>query len=565
MNATHQRARHRQHLETLCAATIRALCGDPRLRYRGHRLYNADTPVMGHAPHLHVTDEDDLAAYRGATDGLALRLLYSDAATHKRRAPSNAVARVMFDWLEQLRVESLAPRHLPGLNDNVNERFAAWSRAFVHGRHLEGEIGETIYTLAQVCRSRLTGLPVPADSADLIEARRGAIVSRLGHALAGLRRTRHDQEAFSEQALVIANFLVDQVAVAKEASTDEQADDDNTPLAILLDFDNDTTEQPGVAHIGESTTWADSAERYRVFTTAYDNEQPVTRLVRPQQLARFRAELDQTLDKLHINQRRLARYFRTRLSVADNSAWRFGEEEGYIDGRRLAQLVAAPTERRVFAARTAQPRPDTAVGLLLDCSGSMKAHGEFLALVIDRLAGALAMAEIPCEILGFTTGAWCGGRARRDWLRAGQPAFPGRLNEVHHLIFKPAQTPWRRARRDLGALLKHDIYREGIDGEAVSWACSRLSTIVTSRRILIVISDGSPMDSATQMANDPHYLDSHLRRVVSEQTRHGAVEIRALGVGLDLSPYYDDSLIVDPEAHIDNNLLGEIAVFIAGP
>src|SRR5699024_2225461 len=144
-------------------------------------------------------------------------------------------------------------------------------------------------------------------------------------------------------------------------------------------------------------------------------------------------------------------------------------------------------------------------------------------------------------------------------------AFPGRLNEVRHLVFKQLHTPWRRARHNLGALLKQDMYREGIDGEAVAWACSRLSATATSRRILIVISDGSPMDRATQLANNPHYLASHLRHVVSEQARQGAVEIRALGVGLDLSPFYDDSLIVDPQAAVDNNLLDEIAVFIAGP
>src|SRR5699024_211331 len=148
---------------------------------------------------------------------------------------------------------------------------------------------------------------------------------------------------------------------------------------------------------------------------------------------------------------------------------------GRIDGRRLAQIVAAPGERRVFTIEATEPRANAVVGLLLDCSGSMKAHGEFLALVVDRLANALSMAGIPFEILGFTTAAWSGGRARRDWLRAGRPARPGRLNEVRHLVFKTALQPWRRSRHGIGALLKHDFYREGIDGEAVEWACTRLS------------------------------------------------------------------------------------------
>src|SRR5699024_691480 len=259
------------------------------------------------------------------------------------------------------------------------------------------------------------------------------------------------------------------------------------PLSILLDFDSDAEERPAAAHSGESAILVDSKQRYRAFTTTYDEERPATELVRAQQLTQFRSQLDATLSKLHINQRRLARYFRAQLTVARNSTWRFGEEEGYIDGRRLAQVVAAPSERRIFATEAAEPHADTVVSLLLDCSGSMKAHGEFLALVIDRLANALAMAAIPCEILGFTTGAWSGGRAQRDWLRAGKPAYPGRLNEVRHIVFKSAHRPWRRARHAIAALLKNDLYREGIDGEAVAWACHRLASRVESRRILMVV------------------------------------------------------------------------------
>lgn len=566
MSTIQQRTRRQQHLEALCAATIRALCRDPRLRYRSHRLCIADTPVANHAPHLRVTRDDSLTAYRGAADGMALWLLYSDSVEHRQRAPDDAVAKLMFDWLEQLRVESLVPEHLPGLRNNIDKRFTAWSRAFVEGRYLEGEIGEIVYTVAQVCRYRLTGRPILEETEGLIETRRGMIVSEIGHALAGLRRERHNQKAFAEHALAIAAFLARQVAAVQyNAPEPANDDDDNVPLAMFLDFDSDANEKPIAAHAGESTAAVDTHQRYHAFTTAYDIEQPAAGLVRAEQLAQFRAQLDATLTKLHVNQRRLARFFQAHLSVAENSAWQFGKEEGYIDGRRLAQIVAAPTERRVFAIKSPEPRADTVVGLLLDCSGSMKAHAEFLALIVDRLAGTLAMAGIPCEITGFTTGAWSGGRARQDWIRAGKPDHPGRLNEVQHLIFKQAQTPWRRARRNVAALLKNDIYREGIDGEAVEWACNRLSARVESRRILTVISDGSPMDSATDLANTPHYLDSHLRHVVTEHTRQGNTEIRALGVGLDLSLFYDDSLIIDPQAQIDNGLLGEIAALIVAP
>lgn len=565
MSDVQQRTRRRQHLEALCATTLRALCGEPRLQYRGRRLCIGDTPLAMRAPHLQVTDNDDLTAYRGAADGMALRLLYSKTAEHARRAPESAVARLMFDWLEQLRVESLAPEHLPGLSHNVADRFKAWSRAFVRERYVEGEIGELIYTIAQICRARLTGQPVLEETEDLIEARRGKIVSEIGHALAGLRRERHDQAAFAPHALAIAAYVADQVALAQDESPESDNDqDDRAAFSVLLDFNDDTGESFAAASSGESTVLAEAHQRYHVFTTAYDAEQSVAELVRAEQLAAFRTRLDDALGEVHVNQHRLARYFRARLSIAEPSAWRFGEEAGYIDGRRLAQIVAAPTERRVFTIEQPEPRSNTVVGLLLDCSGSMKAHSEFLALVVDRLMGALAMAGVLSEILGFTTGAWSGGRARQDWMRAGRPAHPGRLNEARHLIFKPARRPWRRARRDIGALLKNELYREGIDGEAVAWACARLAARAEARRILVVISDGSPMDSATQLVNDRYYLDNHLKQVVAQQAREGEIEIRGLGVGLDLSAFYHDSLIVDPQAPIDNRLLGEIAVLIAG-
>lgn len=567
MSDQQQRIRRRQHMETLCAATLRALSGEPRLQYRGRRLCIGDTPLAVGAPHLRVADDDDLAAYRGAADGLALRVLYSDTALHARLAPDAEVARLMFDWLEQFRVESLAPGHLPGLRHNLVDRFRAWSLAFVNARHTEGEIGELIYTVAQISWARLGGRAVLAETEDLIETRRGEIVSEIGHALAGLRRERRDQAAFAVHALAIANFVADHIHAVRNEMLEADDDDDRNRAAfsMLLDFDDDTGMSYAAALSGESAVLSQARQRYQVFTTAYDTEQPVTRYVRAEQLEMFRVQLDSALSELQVNQHRLARYFRTHLSVAERSGWRFGEEAGYIDGRRLSQIVTVPAERRVFRIEQDEPRSDTVVGLLIDCSGSMKAHSEYLALVIDRLVGALSMAGISSEIMGFTTGAWSGGRARQDWMKAGRPAYPGRLNERRHLLFKSSRLPWRRARHHIAALLKNDLYREGVDGEAVDWACTRLTAQAEARRILVVISDGCPMDSATQLANDRYYLDNHLKQVVARRTYESEIEIRGLGVGLDLSPFYPDSLIVDPQAPIDNRLLGEIAMLIAEP
>lgn len=563
MSNLQQRIRRRQHMEALCAATLRALSHEPRLQYRGRRLCLGDTPLAMTAPHLQVADHDDFAAYRGAADGMALRLLYSDAALHASLAPTDSVERLMFDWLEQFRAESLAPDHLPGLTSNLVARFSAWSRAFVHGHHADGEIGELVHTVAQISWARLTGRPVLKEFEGLIETRRGEIAPEIGTALAGLRRERHDQARFAAHALAIAAFVADRVTQAQSQSADADEGTDRAIFTTLLEVADEASNKTFAAALsGKSTTLAEARHRYRVFTPVYDSEQPVSRFVRAEQLDAFRAHLDAELDELTVNRHRLARYFRARLSVAERSGWSFGEESGYIDGRRLAQIVTTPADHRVFKTEQAEPRSDAVVGFLLDCSGSMKTHSEFLALIVDRLVDALSMAGVTSEILGFTTGAWSGGRAKRDWSAAGRPALPGRLNESRHLIFKPARRPWRRARRDLGALLKADLYRESIDGEALDWACARLMARPEGRRILVVISDGCPMDSATQLANDRYYLDNHLQQVVARRGRDDAIGIRGLGVGLDLSAFYPRSLIVDPQAPIDNRLLSEIAALI---
>ncbi|HET8791317.1 MAG TPA: cobalamin biosynthesis protein CobT, partial [Modicisalibacter sp.] len=303
---------------------------------------------------------------------------------------------------------------------------------------------------------------------------------------------------------------------------------------------------------------------YRIFTTAYDSEVDASSQVRSALLKEYRERLDVRIAALGINIRRLARLFAAHLSMPQRDGWQFGEEEGHIDGRRLAQLVTSPAERRLFRLEQYKPQANCLVSFLIDCSGSMKMHSESLTLMIDICTRALEMAGVTTEILGFTTSAWSGGRAQQEWMRQGRPRHPGRLNEVRHLIFKDAERPWRRARHNIGALLKQDLYREGVDGEAVDWACARMLGRDEERRILIVLSDGCPMDSATNLANDTFYLDNHLKEVVARHERQGNVDILGIGVGLDLSPFYRHSMTVDLSKALDNALFFEIVQLIGG-
>lgn len=566
-----QQARRQQRVEELCAATLRALTGRPALHYRGRRLYAGERSVPVHAPHLRVdAGVDAFADCRAAADGIALRLMHSDPALHARVVPADPVERLVFELLEQLRVETLAPATMPGMAHNLHERFVSWSRAFYRSGLTESSVGILLYTVAQMCWSRLTTRPVLEDTEDYIESTRMGLVSAMGRSLAGIRRHRHDQAAFAPHALAIARIVGERVRAEQAAAEDgDQAGQDEPAkrdFALLLDFDDAGDGDNGIAAAttGTSKVLADAALAYRVYTTRFDTEVAAGKLVRRALLREYRERLDRCVAEQGVNLPRLARQLAAVLTRPTRDGWRFGEEEGHIDGRRLAQVISSPAERRVFRQERHLPQSDCIVGLLLDCSGSMKAHIEPVAVMIDALLRALDMIGVATELLGFTTGAWNGGRAYRDWMSRGRPPHPGRLNEVCHMVFKDAERNWRRARSDIAALFKADLFREGIDGEAVDWACNRLLARPEGRRILIVISDGCPSDSATGLANDPFYLDNHLKDVVARRSREGAVEILGLGVGLDLSPFYRRSLAADLTQGLDNALFPEIVQLIGG-
>ena len=571
MSEAQAAARLQEHVEELCAASIRAFTGQRDLRFRGRRLHRGSIRLPLFAPHLHPSlERDDFASFRGAADGLALRLALSDAALHASLAPVDAVERLLFDWLEQFRVESLAPESLPGFAHNLRHRHETWSMAFHDAGHADSARGLLLYTLAQVARARVTAQAVVEATEDRIEATRFALAPRIGHALAGLRRTRHDQAAYAPHARAIAAVVA---AMLREAGTGEAGeaaaddakrdDDARSVFGLLMEEEGAGSERFASAVSVRSLALEEAAGRYRIFTSAYDREAGAATLARPEVLAGYRTQLDRRIAAQGVNGPRLARDLRALLATPAQDGWDGAQEEGRIDGRSLARLVATPAERRLFRRERIEPLADAAVTFLVDCSGSMKEHAEDVAVLTDVFARALEMAGVASEVIGFTTAAWNGGRAQGDWRRAGRPARPGRLNERLHLVFKAFETPWRRARPAMGALLQADLFREGIDGEAVDWACARLLARDEARKLLFVVSDGSPMDSATALANDAHYLDRHLRDVVQGHEQAGAIEIFGLGVGLDLSPFYSRSHGLDLGGAIGRAMFGEVIGLIA--
>jgi cobaltochelatase CobT len=358
------------------------------------------------------------------------------------------------------------------------------------------------------------------------------------------------------------------IATADEDGTgatgSADADDaERAAFSLVMDMDAQVADGINVVQAGRSGVLDASKAGYQVFTTAYDRELRAASLVRPSLLQDQRAQLDRRIAAQGVNISRLARDFLALLAQPAREGWHSAQEEGLIDGRRLAQLVAAPTERRLFRTERHEPQADAVLTFLIDCSGSMREHIESVAMVVDVAARALEQAGVASEVLGFTTGAWHGGRAQRDWQRAGRPPHPGRLNEVNHLIFKEADTPWRRARLGLAALLKADLFKEGIDGEAVDWACARLRARGEQHKLLVVVSDGCPMDGATNLANDSNYLDQHLQEVVARHEQAGAVQVFGLGVGLDLSPYYSRAQAVDLSVSVGQSVFRDLLQLLA--
>lgn len=568
-SAMQRRVRQEELVAELCAGVVRAFSGERDLHFRGRRLHRGRMPLPWFAPHLHPSpDTDDFASFRGVADGLALRLTASDAALHERLRPEEPVERMVFEMLEQFRVEALAPAVMAGMHHNLRHRHEQWSLAFHHSGLTDTARGLLLYAVAQICRARVSGQQVVEETEDMLEATRFALAPLIGHALAGLRRDRTDQAAYAVHARAVARIVATMLHEAgdegSDATRDPHVDDKRSVFSLVADMDQEIIERFTTAESGRSAVLDDAGGTYRIFTTAYDREHDAATLARKDVLAGHREKLDRRIAAQGVNIARLARELRALLADPTRDGWDSGQEEGLIDGRRLAQLVASPTERRLFRTERMEPVADSVVTFLIDCSGSMKEHAESVAMMVDVFARALEQAGVASEVLGFTTGAWNGGRAQREWVRAGRPAHPGRLNERCHLVFKAAATPWRRARPAMAALLKADLFREGIDGEAVDWACVRLRQRTEERKLLLVISDGSPMDSATHLANDAHYLDHHLRDVVARQEQRGDIAIAGIGVGLDLSPYYSRSHVLDLATSTGNTIFREVIELMAG-
>jgi len=535
----------------------------------------------------------DVAQTRGAADAFALKLAYHDDKMHSGFAPPGSSARSIFEAAEQARVESIGANAMTGVARNLEVALEARLKqkgyAQARGRD-EAPLAEAV---GLVVRERLTGRPVPAAGKAVVDAWREHIEGKAGGELERLHEVIKDQAAFAKltRRILTDLGLGDELGEDPDGSDDESSDEQTQEQSDDADSDAGETSEPQGAS-SEDTEMSDAegedgeqqaveveteerASRseadetadgkqpwrpdqpfsgsnepsYKIFTAQFDETISAEELCDTEELARLRAYLDQQLQALQGVVARLANRLQRKLMAKQNRTWEFDLEEGILDAARLSRVVIDPMHPLSYKMEKDMTFRDTVVTLLLDNSGSMRGRPIMVAaMCADILARTLERCNVKVEILGFTTKAWKGGQSRDKWLSDNKPPSPGRLNDLRHIIYKQADAPWRRARRNLGLMMREGLLKENIDGEALMWAHNRLIARPEQRRILMVISDGAPVDDSTLSVNAGNYLEKHLREVIEAIETRSPVEVIAIGIGHDVTRYYRRAVtIVDAE------------------
>ncbi|MDN5926580.1 MAG: cobaltochelatase subunit CobT [Hyphomicrobiales bacterium] len=579
-------------LKRAVSVCMRAIAGDHDLEVS----FAKDKPALA-GTHARLPDlpkkptRNDIGITRGLGDSMALKRARHDPRVHARLAPEGKQARAVYDAVEQARVEAIGSRAMRGVADNIalmlEDKYAKSNLAEVSEK-AEAPIEEAV---ALVVREKLTGRPVPKSGRKMVELWRDWIEDKAAGDIEALADKLDDQQAF---ARVVRDMLAS-MEMAEELGDDDQSeseDDDQKPQGEEQGEDGE--EEDSGADQSEAQDSEASAEEqeqgeteasdassddvsededadaetpgearrrddpfanlprdidYKVFTTGFDETVGAEELCEEEELDRLRAFLDKQLANLSGVVGRLANRLQRRLMAQQNRSWDFDLEEGYLDPARLVRVVIDPMQPLSFKQERDTKFRDTVVTLLLDNSGSMRGRPITVAATCaDILARTLERCGVSVEILGFTTRAWKGGQAREKWLKDGKPASPGRLNDLRHIVYKSADAPWRRARRNLGLMMREGLLKENIDGEALLWAHSRLIARREQRKILMMISDGAPVDDSTLSVNPGNYLERHLRAVIDLIETRSPVELLAIGIGHDVTRYYRRAVtIVDAE------------------
>jgi cobaltochelatase CobT len=588
-------------VKRVTAAALKALAAEKDLTVSyspGQASATRDTAIL--PTPVGALDQAGLTKLRGVSDALALRLRYHDAAVHREHMPKGPEARAVYEAIEQVRCESLGARRFTGVADNIGALVDERCKARGFGSVTEQNEANLIDAVSMMVREKLSGIPAPASAEKLMEVWRTDLEKRIGKQLSELTACPADQARFSD---VVTEIIQELDLLEDDASDlepeDQDSDDDSQDNSDQSDegTDSDTGDesmmagQTGEIEMSDEGEFADGDEeqfmggegeeepagpsrwnepwernapstnnRYKAYTDTFDEIVGADDLCDSEELDRLRHQLDQQLSNLQGVVSRLANRLQRRLMAKQTRSWEFDLEEGLLDAGRLSRVVTNPEHPLSYKLERDTDFRDTVVTLLIDNSGSMRGRPITVAAMCgDILARTLERCGVKVEILGFTTRSWKGGQAREKWVADGKAKNPGRLNDLRHIVYKSADQPWRRSRKNLGLMLREGLLKENIDGEALMWAHQRLLGRPEQRRILMVISDGAPVDDATLSANPGNYLERHLRDVIEWIESRSDVEITAIGIGHDVTRYYRRAVTIVDAEELGGTMMNQLA------
>ncbi len=589
--------------KSVLTGTARAIAHEPEVEL----AFTADMPTQAGKnfkvpmPGRNLPREQ-VAEARGFADAFALRLKHHDAARHLAHRPAEAIAGAAFDAVETARIEALGARAMAGVAGNLSHALEMRLRTDPITRAQAADEVPISTALSLIARERLTGAPIPEIAAQGVDFLRGWIEEKAGSDLDALSMALDDQNAFA----ALMQSMLEHLNLTEGDLDPSDADDGGDDADDEQSNDQDESDDEGQGESGqaeadaqpqegegeESDAEYDQSEMddqdgsdgemgddgmqpvnpqrrnwdhlphsdYKAWSEKYDETVAAGELADEDELNRLRAYLDQQLSSLQSVVTKLANRLQRRLMAQQNRSWDFDQEEGMLDAARLARIVVSPGSSLSYKVERETDFKDTVVTMLIDNSGSMRGRPISIAAIsADIMARTLERCGVKTEILGFTTRAWKGGQAREDWLAAGRPAMPGRLNDLRHIIYKKADEPWRHARRNLGLMMREGLLKENIDGEALLWAHNRLIARAEDRRILMVISDGAPVDDSTLSVNNGGYLEVHLRKVIEMIETRSPVQLIAIGIGHDVTRYYRRAVTIMDAEQLGGTMVEQLA------
>ena len=582
----------------------RALANEPEVEV----AWSADAPAQSGKnfrvplPGRNLPRDQAIEA-RGFADSFALKLRHHNEALHNKGAPPEPIARACYDAVEQVRYEAIGSTRYAGIRDNLNSAVKLRTASDPIVRADEAKDVPLPTALSLMLREALTGEAIPERAQAAVDLVRDDILAKIGTDMDGLADALDDQRAFQDLTLDMLRHLDltlpdspeptdaedgedEEGENPEEQDTDEEDEGGAEPQAAdarsevtdgeaegdadqevdgeqeMADGDPSDDGEEGMQPVRPNRPWTDLPDtfEYKAYTEKFDEIVEAPELCDNEELDRLRTYLDSQLAGLQGVVTRLANRLQRRLMAQQNRSWDFDQEEGLLDAARLTRVVVSPGHALSYKMERDTEFKDTVVTLLIDNSGSMRGRPISIAAIsADILARTLERCSVKTEILGFTTRAWKGGQGREMWLADGRPANPGRLNDLRHILYKKADEPWRRARRNLGLMMREGLLKENIDGEALLWAHDRLLRRPEDRRILMVISDGAPVDDSTLSVNQAGYLEGHLRKVIDWIEKQSPVQLAAIGIGHDVTRYYKRSVTIMDVEQLGGTIIEQLA------